>query len=211
MAGPVEVTCQKVFFIIISYFLQYLFKVFVYIRNMKFTMKGGENTMRKALIAVLTLGILSAGAVAFAGWGGPGGPGWGPGPGACGGPSAYGQAPCGGTGAYGGPGWQSQSEEAKKFLEDTSALRRELHTKMFEYREAYRAGDEKKLESLDKEIAGLQEKLDEKAKEAGISGSYGYGPRKGYGPGPRWRGPRGGGYGPGACGGPGGWGGSPRW
>jgi len=72
-------------------------------------------------------------------------------------------------------------------------LRKQLSEKMFEYREAYRAGDDKKVESLGKEIYALRNQLREKAKEAGFTG--GWGARRGYGP-------RGSGYGPGWCGGP---------
>lgn len=124
--------------------------------------------MRKALIALLAIGILSTGAVAYAHM-------WGPGT---------------------GPGWGYQSDEGKKFLDETAELRGELHKKMFEYREAWRTGDEKKVTALDKEISGLQEKLYDKAREAGISTDRGFG--GGFGPGMMW------GYGRGS--GPGGYG-----
>lgn len=159
--------------------------------------------MKKALIAIITLGLLSAGAVAFAGWGGPG-----YGPGACGGPGyggAYGPGSCGGPGY--GPGWGGgpatdvNPEKARKFFEETADIRKALHEKMFDYREAYRAGDEKKAEALEKDITELREKLYEMAKDAGISAGWESGPRSGYGPGAR--GGWGGGYGPGNCGGPG--------
>jgi hypothetical protein len=164
--------------------------------------------MKKTLAIVLALGVLSLGAVASAHmWGGGpgwGGQGWGGGPGACGGPGwGGGPSACGGPGwgatpGWDGPAWGAQSEEAKKFFEATVDLRKKLHEKMFEYREAYRTGDEKKAETLDREIDELRAQLYAKAKETGFTGGWG-GPRRGFGP-------RSAGYGPGACRGPG-WGG----
>lgn len=80
-----------------------------------------------------------------------------------------------------GPGFQGQDS---KFFDETVDLRKELQEKMFDYQEAYRAGDEKKLETLEKEITGLQEKLYDKAKDAGVYGGRGFG--RGFGPGMMW-------------------------
>ncbi len=116
--------------------------------------------MKKAIIALIAIGILSVGAVSYA--------------------HMYGS----------GPGRGYQGAESGKFLDETADLRKELHEKTFEYREAYRAGDEKKAEALEKEITGLQEKLLDKAGDAGVFAGRG---RRGFGPG---------GYG---CQGPYGW------
>jgi len=65
---------------------------------------------------------------------------------------------------WGGYGYR-QSEECRKFLTDTTELRRQLHAKRFEYTEAYR--DPKttsaQLSKLEKEIDELQDKIIEKA------------------------------------------------
>jgi hypothetical protein len=106
------------------------------------------------------------------GWGGYGpghgrGPGWG----------GYGMGPgmMYGWGGYGpgygrGPGWgYNQSEACQKFFDDTAKLRKELHSKKFEYFEAYRNPDTKPdtLAKLDREIRAIQEKIYEKAPEEG--------------------------------------------
>jgi hypothetical protein len=58
-----------------------------------------------------------------------------------------------------------QSEECQKFLKDTVDLRKQLHTKRFEYSEAYRdpKTTSEQLSKLGKEIDDLQGKIDEKA------------------------------------------------
>jgi hypothetical protein len=147
--------------------------------------------MRKAIIAIGVVALLAFGTAAYAhmsGWGGgPGyGGGYGMGPG-------YGHMYGGGPG-YGhmGPGYGTDTEEAQKFLEDTADLRRELHEKRFDLREAYRTGDEEKAEAIEKEIDELREKLADK-------GGFEKGAWRGYGKG-RGYGPRAGGYG--YCGGP---------
>lgn len=133
--------------------------------------------MKKAIIALIAMGVLSFGALSYAHM-------WG----------------------Y-GPGRGYQGEESGKFLDETADLRKQLHEKTFEYREAYRAGDEKKVEALEKEITGLQEKLHDKADAAGVSRGYG----RGFGPGKHMWGydqkGYGRGYGPGGygCQGPYGW------
>jgi hypothetical protein len=66
-----------------------------------------------------------------------------------------------GRGGYG----YRQSEECQKFLKDTIDLRKQLHTKRFEYSEAYRDPKTKseQLSKLEKEINDLQRKIVEKA------------------------------------------------
>ena len=142
-----------------------------------------------ALLAALTL--LSIGAMAFAHGGGYGG-GYGGGPGyGCGGPG-YGGGCGGGPGHGGYKGRFADTEEGKKFLEETADLRKKIHDKKFDLKEAYRKGDEKKAAKIEGEIDKLREKLYEKAEKAGINKKRGYG--RGYG--------RGHG-GCGSCGGPG--------
>ena len=91
--------------------------------------------------------------------GGYGG-GYGMGPGMMGGYGGYGRGPASGY---------NQSEECQKFLDDSTKLRKELHSKRFEYFEAYRNPDTKSetLAKLDREIRALQEKIYEKAPEGG--------------------------------------------
>lgn len=58
-------------------------------------------------------------------------------------------------------------ETSKKFLDDTSALRKELHDKKFEHREALRNPDTtlETLAKLERDMQGLKEKIREKAPE----------------------------------------------
>jgi Spy/CpxP family protein refolding chaperone len=114
-------------------------------------------------------------------------------------------------------------EVDQKKLDETYDLRKKLHDKKFEYREARRKGDKEKLEALEKEIEKLKEEFYEKTGITGKKGKRGkkygrrgYGPRGGYdsggygdcgGPGYGGQGGRdsGPGYGDCGCGGPGGW------
>jgi hypothetical protein len=143
--------------------------------------------MKKAIIAIGVIALLAAGAAAYAhggggyGYGGHMGPGYGGG---------YGGHMMGPGYGYGG---DYDDEERQKFLEETADIRRALHEKRFDLREAYRTGDEAKAEAIEKEIAELRDKLAEK-------GGFDKGKRRGYGKG---FGPRAGGYG--SCGGPYGW------
>jgi Spy/CpxP family protein refolding chaperone len=131
--------------------------------------KRRKRVMKKLLIALMAVSVLALGTAAYAHmWGGGqhmwgGGPGYGSGPG-----MMYG---------YG-------DKETRKFFDETADQRKELHNKMFEYREARWAGD------AEKDISELQAKMYEKAEGEGITKRFG---RGGYGQG----------YGPGACGGPG--------
>lgn len=135
--------------------------------------------MKKAIIALIAVGVLAIGTVSYAHM-------WGGGPGYGGPMMGYGQGWGGPMMGYGpgwgggpmmgyGPGYGYKSEEAKKFLGETTDLRKELNDKAFQYREAWRTGDEKKAEALEKEIGTLQGKLYEKAKAAGFTGGYGPG------------------------------------
>jgi hypothetical protein len=151
--------------------------------------------MKKLIVAIGVLTLLAAGTAAYAhmsGWGGGYGPGYGH---MYGGGPGYGHMYGGGPG-YGhmGPGygqmWQGDSEEGKKFLEETADIRRELHEKRFDLREAYRTGDEEKAEAIEKEVEELRDQLAEK-------GGFDKDARRGTG---RGYGPRAGGYG--YCGGP---------
>jgi hypothetical protein len=96
--------------------------------------------MRKALVAVLVIVMVSVAAVSYAhmrgGYGGD-----------------YG----------GGYGMMRGGEEVdQKKLDETYDLRKTLHDKKFEYREARIKGDEDKLEALEKEIEKLKEEIYEK-------------------------------------------------
>lgn len=111
---------------------------------------------RKLFIALIVIGILSVSAISYAHmWGG----GWGWRQGMMGdGPDAYG---CG-EGGY-----------DQKFLDETADLRKTIHGKMFDLREAWRKGE--KAEALEKEVEELKDKLFEKAESAGIKGKHKYG------------------------------------
>lgn len=147
--------------------------------------------MKKSLIAVVVVGALFVSGPVIAGeaeeegygqWGcyGPGmmwggSHGWGPGMmWGWGGPQM-------GPGMM-GPGmmWGWYGEEGQKFLDETTSLRKEMHTKKFEYMEAWRKGDMEKARALYKELGELAEKLNKKAQEMGLHKDY---PRKGYRPG----------------------------
>ncbi|MGD2080525.1 MAG: hypothetical protein PVJ36_05295 [Nitrospirota bacterium] len=135
--------------------------------------------MKKVIIAIGIVALLAAGTTAFA-------HGWGSGQGAGYGGHMWG----GGPGMMWGPGYSD--EDSQKFLEETYDLRRQLHEKRFELREAYRLGDREKAEAAQQDLDKLYGELTEK-------GGFKRGPGKGYGHGPRA------GYGPGYCNGPRGW------
>ncbi len=156
--------------------------------------------MKKALAVLVALGLLSFGVMAFAhgggGSGGYGGGGYGMMGGGYGGGGhgmmggGYGMmggggGMMGGGGGFGGcsgPGGYGKAVDPEKrdaFFKDTLDLRKKLHAKMFELREAYFSGNEDKVEKLGKEAEGLQKKLYDAAKELGITSGEGYG--RGYG------------------------------
>ena len=122
--------------------------------------------MKKAVVVLVVLTLLSIGVVAFAH-----GPGWGRGH-----MMGYGMGQ--GYSACGGPGACYSGGSDQKFLDETAGLRKELHDKKFAYFEAVRKpeADEKTVTKLEKEISELQEKIHEKAPR----GAYGRS-RGGYG------------------------------
>lgn len=126
--------------------------------------------MKKVVAVFSVVALLAIGATAFAH-----GPGWGQGY-----MMGEGYGPCSGPG--GGPAaCFGGAENDEKFLDETAELRRELHQKRFEYREAVRdpKTEEQTVATLNKEIDELQRKISEKAPK----GAYGmgYGRRGGYG------------------------------
>jgi hypothetical protein len=133
--------------------------------------KRRKRVMKKLLIAIMAVSVLALGTAAYAHmWGGPG---WGGGQHMWGGGPGYGSGP---GMMYGGG-----DKESRKFFEETADLRKELHNKMFEYREARWAGDEEKVEALDKDISELRAKVYEKAEGAGITKRSGGCGGPGYG------------------------------
>jgi len=68
------------------------------------------------------------------------------------------------------------SAEQQKFFDETRELRKAMHDKRFELMEAYRTADpdEKKIDGLEKEIAGIKEKIQAKAKELGVTTGPGF-------------------------------------
>jgi|Deesub1362A_J573_1020465.scaffolds.fasta_scaffold00045_114 hypothetical protein len=97
--------------------------------------------MKKAAVAIAVIVVLAVAGVSYAHmWG------WGGGP------------------AY-GPGYMMRgyfSAEDQKLLDETVDLRKDLHTKRFELREALRKGEYEKAETIEKEIAKLEDKLYDK-------------------------------------------------
>ena len=122
--------------------------------------------MKKMLIAgVLNFGLAVSGAV-YAGGNGYGGMGGGNGCGMMGG--GYGMMGGGDfdcpRGAGFGPGSMT-SENRQKFLDDTTALRKEMNDRRFQYRELMRNPDthREQLASLEKSMIDLRTKISEKA------------------------------------------------
>jgi len=125
--------------------------------------------MKKVLVGVAVLAVISIGAFAFAqgpGWGGQTGYGYG---GYMMGPGMMGPG-------YGNHMYGYNSGDNQKFLDETTALRKELNKKQFEYTEALRnpQTDETTIAKLQKEITDLQDKITEKAPRT--ARAYGYGP-----------------------------------
>ena len=124
--------------------------------------------MKKLILGIAVVSILAFGAVAYAhgngAWGGGhmGGQGYG---GHMTG-QAYGGQMMGGS----GPGYGTD----RKFLDETTAVRKELHNKRFEYSEATRnpKATADTLAKLEKEIYSLQDMVHEKAPRTGY-GNYG--------------------------------------
>lgn len=65
--------------------------------------------------------------------------------------------------------------EQQKLFDETKDLRKEMHDKRFELMEAYRVQnpDEQKISALEKEIDITREKMQNKAKELGITTGFG--------------------------------------
>ncbi|MGW8322627.1 MAG: hypothetical protein ACWGSD_13835 [Thermodesulfobacteriota bacterium] len=132
--------------------------------------------MKKILVVSAVLLLLGAGTMASAV-----GPGWGRGPGACGGPGygmGYGPGDCQGSGACNGPGYGRRGmgpgygmmgpgrfDGDEEFLNETADLRKQLHDKRFEYFEKARdpKTDEETLAKLEKDIDELRDQIREKA------------------------------------------------
>ncbi len=81
------------------------------------------------------------------------------------GQGGYGMGP-GMMGGYGmGHGYYQQNEACRKFMDESTGLRKDLHIKRFEYFEAIRnpKTDPETVAKLEKEIRDLQEKIYSKA------------------------------------------------
>lgn len=136
--------------------------------------------MKKLVALAVALAVLTFGAVSFAHMRGADDDGAGYGYGMMG-PGMMGQ---GGGGGCNGPGAQggmdTESKEFKEFWKSTHEIRKAVHDKMFELKEAYVTDNEKAIDKLEKEIDELREKIHDKAKEAGLvkkqKRSRGYGP-----------------------------------
>lgn len=74
----------------------------------------------------------------------------------------YGSCP-----AMSGHGQKWDGEAKQKYLDDTAELRREMHNKRFDYREAYRDPNTTRgeLAEIEKEIWDIHAELQEKAKQ----------------------------------------------
>ena len=130
--------------------------------------------MKKILIAtVLAIGLTTAGGYAYAHGNGGGseygghgmmGGGYGMGPGMM---DDYGDNDGGydhpGAVGFGRNGWTR--EQNQKFLDDTVELRKEMHDKRFEYREALRnpKTTRQQLSKMEKEMIDLRDKIYDKA------------------------------------------------
>ncbi|KKL67869.1 hypothetical protein LCGC14_2130700, partial [marine sediment metagenome] len=93
------------------------------------------------------------------------------GPGSCGGPD------------YGKGGYGIDPEKSAAFFKETLKLRKELHEKMFELKEAYFSGDEEKTEKLSKEAEEISEKIFKAAEKHEVPFGRGYGGHMGPGSG----------------------------
>jgi hypothetical protein len=128
--------------------------------------------MKKIIAGLAVVSLLAVGAIAYAhgpgSWGGGGqmmGPGYG---GHMMGPGYGGHMM--GMGGYGND---------PKFLDETAELRKELHSKKFEYSEALRnpKTETETVTKLEDDIRNLQESIREKAPRTAYRGTGGYGCR----------------------------------
>jgi hypothetical protein len=130
--------------------------------------------MKTLLTVIVAVSILAIGAMAFAhgsgGWGGGHMMG-----------SGYGGQMMGQ--GYGGHmrGWTGSGNAAtqtdQKFLDETSALRKDIHNKRFEYFEAQRNPDTTvdTIATLEKEIYALQDQIHKNAPRTAYRGTGGFG------------------------------------
>ncbi|MBI4826280.1 MAG: hypothetical protein HY807_07645 [Nitrospirae bacterium] len=112
--------------------------------------------MKKLVVGLALISLLAAGAVVYA-----------HGPGSRGG-HMMGQGFNGGDmmgRGCGGGQCGGENEESRKFLDETYSLRKEMHDKKFEYREALRNPDTTvaTITKLEREIQSLKETIREKA------------------------------------------------
>jgi len=107
--------------------------------------------MRKIIVGILALTLLLITAAAFA-------KSWGP-----------------------GPEDAVISVEQQKFFDETRELRKQLHDKKFELREAYRARtpDEQKIAKLETELSDVREKIRSRADELGVAKEFGFRGKRG--------------------------------
>jgi len=143
--------------------------------------------MKKLVALAVALAVLSFGALSYAHMRGGDddgsgyGYGYGMGPGMMG-QGMMGQGYGGGCNGPGGQGgWDTDSKEFKEFWKATVDLRKAVHDKMFELKEAYVTDNEKAIDKLEKEIDDLREKIYDKAKDAGLVKKHKRG--RGYGSG----------------------------
>jgi hypothetical protein len=130
--------------------------------------------MKTLLTVIVAVSILAIGTMAFAhgsgGWGGGHMMG-----------SGYGGQMMGQ--GYGGHmrGWTGSGNAAtqtdQKFLDETSALRKDIHNKRFEYFEAQRNPDTTvdTIATLEKEIYALQDQIHKNAPRTAYRGTGGFG------------------------------------
>ncbi|MDP2166738.1 MAG: hypothetical protein Q8J64_00210 [Thermodesulfovibrionales bacterium] len=113
--------------------------------------------MRKTAIALSVLALISIGAVSYAQmWGDDQG--------------------------WGGPMMRGQySQQDQKLLDETADLRKEMHAKRFEFKEALRKGLYEKAEAVEKELEALREKLEAKGLKADGRPGMGRGEGRGKG------------------------------
>jgi hypothetical protein len=136
--------------------------------------------MKKVLVILAAITLLGIGAIAYAhgpgGWGGGPGYGW-----SMMGPGYGGQMMGPGFGGHRGPGYGFMGRGGytadSKFLDETAELRKELHTKRFEYFEALRnpKTTPETIAKLEKEIREIQEKIYEKSPRTAFGRFGGYG------------------------------------
>ncbi|UCE79185.1 MAG: hypothetical protein JSV13_00665 [Nitrospiraceae bacterium] len=124
--------------------------------------------MKKVLVGLTVVALLAFGSFAFAhgtGWWGGGHMGYGSG--------GYGYGGHMMSPGYGGHMYGERGGYDQKFLDETADLRKELHSKKFEYFEAVRNPEtgNSTITKLEKEIREIQEKIYEKSPRTAYRGS----------------------------------------